>query len=85
MNWKDSSGKYFSEKGIIRENYENGQIKSKGRYVNGEKNGYYIEYLELPDQFEELHVASKGIYVNGEKNGEWITYYENGQLNQAPF
>ena len=33
MNWKDSSGKYFSEKGMIRENYENGQIKSKGAYI----------------------------------------------------
>ena len=29
MNWKDSSGKYFSEKGMIRENYENGQINQK--------------------------------------------------------
>lgn len=47
MNWKDTTGKYFSEKGIIREDYENGQIKSKGRYVNVEKNGYYIEYLDV--------------------------------------
>ncbi|MFN5317501.1 MAG: toxin-antitoxin system YwqK family antitoxin, partial [Bacteroidia bacterium] len=54
--------------------YENGQLKSIGKYVNGNAEGEFKWYHEN-GQLEEIKK-----YVNGKEEGEFKWYHKNGQL-----
>jgi antitoxin component YwqK of YwqJK toxin-antitoxin module len=54
--------------------YSDGQLCSKGNFVNGRKNGYWEWY------YPDGKLGSKGNWVNGKLDGYWEYYYENGQL-----
>jgi len=52
--------------------FEDGNIKEEGNYLNGAKNGYWVEYG--PDLVTSEYIFSKGNYINGNRDGEWINY-----------
>ena len=54
--------------------YDNGQLCSKGDWVNGNKHGYWERY------YADGQLSYKGYYVNSEQHGYWETYCDNGQL-----
>jgi antitoxin component YwqK of YwqJK toxin-antitoxin module len=54
--------------------YENGEIKEKGYYKNGEKNGVFYYFSENGKILKEI------LYVNGLLDGESKYYYESSQL-----
>jgi len=64
--------------------HENGQLDSKGKYVDDKKEGEWKTY------FEDGTLYSSGNYSNGEKEGEWYQLlggdskykilYENGEI-----
>lgn len=56
--------------------YENGQVASKGKYVNGQGDGFWQYW------FEDGNKKSEGAYVNGWKEGAW-TYWQNGGARQS--
>ena len=56
--------------------YENGNLQSKGEYLDDKKNSDWTEY------YENGKIKSKYIYVNDVKNGRCMTYYENGNLEE---
>ena len=51
--------------------HDNGQLKSKGTYKDGELDGPRENYDE------NGQLMSTGIYTNGEKCGEWV---EEGEI-----
>jgi len=69
---RDDSG---AETGQWQFYYPNGEIKSRGLFVNGKKNGEWRYYYDsgLPEQVEH--------YSNGQMNGEYITYHQSGKPN----
>jgi antitoxin component YwqK of YwqJK toxin-antitoxin module len=62
--------------GQIIEHHDNGQLKEKGNYRNGEKEGAWSFH------HDNGQLREKGNYRNSELEGEWITYYYNGQLRK---
>lgn len=52
--------------------YPNGQLKTEGKVINGEKQGIWRSYHENGE------LKSKGTYHNGLKNGKWEYFYESG-------
>ena len=58
--------------------YENGQLMSKGNFVNGNREGYWEWYRS------DGQLWCKGNLVNGHRKGYWEFYkdytYDNGQL-----
>lgn len=56
--------------------YENGQIRTKGNFVNGKINGEWIVY------YKDGSVYIKGDYLNGVQNGELVIFYKNGKPSQ---
>ena len=63
--------------GVYDGNYEqffqNGQLRLKGLFHKGKKNGVWISFHKNG----QLH--SKGKYKNGKLVGLWIDFYENGE------
>ena len=55
-------------------NYENGQLKAKVNFKDGNVNGLLERY------HENGQLEQKGNYKDGEQDGLWESYYENGQL-----
>jgi antitoxin component YwqK of YwqJK toxin-antitoxin module/GH24 family phage-related lysozyme (muramidase) len=55
--------------------WDNGQLFTKGSYVNGRKDGYWEIF------YDNGELDSKGKYVNGEIEGYWDDYWDNGQLH----
>ena len=53
----------------------NGNLGSKGEFLNGQRTGAWEYY------YENGNLASKGEYLNGEANGPWEYYWENGNLS----
>jgi antitoxin component YwqK of YwqJK toxin-antitoxin module len=53
--------------------YPNGQLRSRGTYVDGEENGVW-EFFHSNGKF-----STRGTYVDGEENGVWEFFHENGQ------
>jgi antitoxin component YwqK of YwqJK toxin-antitoxin module len=47
---------------------------TKGKYLNGKKEGLWFFY------HENGQLRKKGSFLNGEKSGEWVSYFENGKL-----
>lgn len=60
--------------GDWKDYYENGQLKSEGKYSNGVKTGVWIYY------YKNGRVNQKGLYINGNAEGEWNWYYKSGKL-----
>ena len=60
--------------GVATEYYENGQLKSKVTYKDGEEQGLFESYRE------NGQLEYKNNYKDGEVNGLFETYHENGQL-----
>ncbi len=54
--------------------YSNGNLNSKGNYINGKAYGYWEYYYIIGK------LAYKGNYVNGEKDGYWEKYHSDGEL-----
>ena len=46
-------------------------IVAKGEYVEGEREGFWIEHVG--------HIREEGNYIKGEKQGMWRSYYLDGQ------
>ena len=56
--------------------YENGEILSKCRYLDGERHGEYISYFTSGD------IWSKSYHINGKfvSESEWLSYNRNIKL-----
>ncbi len=54
--------------------HENGQLKERGNYIDGKKDGLWMAY------YKNGQLAAKGNYIDGKENGLWVSYYKNGQL-----
>jgi antitoxin component YwqK of YwqJK toxin-antitoxin module len=54
--------------------FSNGNLYSKGDYVNGNRHGLWEYYWSNGD------LSSKGNYVAGKQHGYWEYYYSNGDL-----
>ena len=76
VNVKIVKGKYD---GPYEQFFSNGQLRTKGFYVNGIKNGLWESYHENGT----LH--SKGIYKNGFWEGLWVDHYEDGSIRSKGF
>ena len=61
--------------GVATEYYENGQLRYKHTYKDGELNGLSEGYSE------NGQLMAKGNYKDGKQNGITWSYYENGQLS----
>lgn len=58
-----------SEKG----DWVNGNLKEKGNYVHGKKNGEWIYYKEIDGR-----ISKKENYLNGLAHGEWTSFWVDG-------
>jgi len=56
---------------------ENGNLKERVTYVNGNKNGSYKKLNK------DGKVVLEGNYVNFKRNGEWKEYYYNGGIKNV--
>ena len=76
---------HFSNKEKFN-NYDNGQVRKIGHFVNGKNDGLWTWYYENGQKKMEGH------FENGKRTGLWITYdflgrkviqsqYKNDQLN----
>jgi antitoxin component YwqK of YwqJK toxin-antitoxin module len=61
--------------GYWENNYPNGQLWSKGNFVDGNRHGYWEVYWDNGNLFY------KGNFVNGKRDGYWEAYYSNGKLD----
>ena len=59
--------------------YDNGNLSSKGNYVDGNEHGYWEYYYSNGNLF------SKGNYVDGKLHGYWESYWDNGNLGYKGF
>ncbi len=63
------------KQGDWEEYYVDGQLKSKGKYIDGKKIDEWVYY------FNNGKIEQKGKYIADEKlTGYWIWYYPNGEL-----
>ena len=76
VNVKIVKGKYD---GPYKQFFFSGQLRTKGFYDNGVKNGLWESYHENGT----LH--SKGIYKNGFWEGLWVDHYEDGSVRSKGF
>ena len=76
VNVKIVKGKYD---GPYKQFFSSGQLRTKGFYNNGVKNGLWESYHENGT----LH--SKGIYKNGFWEGLWVDHYEDGSIRSKGF
>ena len=60
--------------GIWEFYYSNGNISSKGLYVNGKEEGIWEIY------YSNGNIDAKGLYVDGNREGIWESYWSNGNL-----
>jgi len=81
--WYFPSGNLFREEiyargrpyGLCVQYSDSATIVAKGEYVDGEREGFWIENVG--------HAREEGNYVMGLKNGMWKTYHKDGQLYHA--
>ena len=64
--------------GVATGYYENGQLKGKGNYKDGELNGLLEMYHENGQLEEKVN------YKYGERHGLSKSYQENGQVKYSP-
>lgn len=72
--FKDSTEMGYRANGDFFEYFENGDIKYKAKYVNGQPEGQVVAYYEK-DKLEYIEN-----WQNGHIVGEAKSFYENGQL-----
>ena len=60
--------------GIWEEYHSNGNLYSKGLYVNGKREGIWEEY------YSNGNIGSKGLYRDGKREGIWEEYWHNGNI-----
>jgi antitoxin component YwqK of YwqJK toxin-antitoxin module len=60
--------------GYWEEYHDNGDVYSKGNYLNGKRDGYWEEY------WSNGNLSSKGNYKNNKSHGYWDFYHFNGDL-----
>lgn len=60
--------------GVYHEYYKNGNIKVKGVFKNGKRDGDWSYF------YENGKLWSWGVYTEGVRNGASSVYYENGVL-----
>jgi antitoxin component YwqK of YwqJK toxin-antitoxin module len=67
---------YDGEKftGTTVKNHENGQLKRKASFINGELNGVCESYHENGE------LEGRSFFKDGKPEGVWMEYFENGQL-----
>ncbi len=59
------------------------QIINKGKYINGFKNGDFIEkFAEKNSNDNIIYVTEKGKYINDKREGRWIQYYKEDAIEQ---
>jgi hypothetical protein len=75
-NLKSENDSTNAHDGEFLSYYENGEIKEKGYYKNGEKNGVFFSYTKNGKILNEI------LYVDGLSEGESKEYYESGQLKE---
>lgn len=59
--------------------YSNGDIHSKGSFINGYRHGLWEYY-----NFNGI-LFSKGNHINGIRDGYWELYYDNGTLSSKVY
>jgi hypothetical protein len=64
------------KQGYWEEYYDNGQLDTKGNYINDEKDGYWEWYYSNGDP------ECKGSYKNGKGEGTWRFYDKNDGLKR---
>jgi len=52
--------------------HNNGKLKEKGQYTNGERVGSWTQYNEIGD------VTTVASFASDEKHGEWVVWDDNG-------
>jgi len=62
------------KEGLIKENFNNGQLKKEGEYKNGLKEGLHKEY------WENGILSLEGFYVKGKANGLMKWFHEKGHI-----
>ena len=78
--WYFPSGEIFRQEqlernrrhGLSIQYSDSATIVSKGEYIEGERNGFWIEHIG--------HIREEGEYVAGFKEGVWSSYHKDGQL-----
>jgi antitoxin component YwqK of YwqJK toxin-antitoxin module len=60
--------------GYWEEYHDNGDVYSKGNYINGEAEGYWEYY------YINGNIWQKGNYINDKRDGYWEEYWSNGNL-----
>ena len=60
---------------MVESYYDNGQLRFKGSYKDGEYDGPFIVY------HQNGQLEFKGSYKDRNLHGLWVTYFENGQLH----
>jgi len=83
IDWKklqNRNGVYFMPNedkpftGIVVATHDNGQVKSRSNYKDGNLHGEWTGY------YNNGQVESKSNYKDGNLHGEQIEYYNNGQV-----
>ncbi len=64
--------------------YENSNLKESISYLNGQKNGYYINYQNIEDSNNNsiAIIVSKELYLNDLKNGKSMYFFPDGKIRQ---
>jgi uncharacterized protein len=65
-----------NETGYWESYWDNGNLSTKGSYVDGEEDGYWETY-----HYNNGQLSSKGGYKNGKRYGKWEYYWDNGNLH----
>jgi antitoxin component YwqK of YwqJK toxin-antitoxin module len=58
-----------------RQTFRGIQILESGSFQNGQKNGLWEYYHDIPTKNTSNSIKEKGQYANGRKNGVWTSYY----------
>ena len=62
--------------GYWEEYWFNGNLRSKGNYINNNKDGYWEEY------YSNGNLWQRGNYLNGKRDGYWESYWPSGNIWQ---
>ena len=68
--------------------YENGDIRKKGNFKDGEKDGVWVSYnkngqLRLREEYKNNILRRKTFYKDGKRDGNFSKFYENGELDAS--
>lgn len=72
--WQESNCKNGIRQGQFTETFLNGNLKTKGEYLDGEKNGVWIV------NYENGRPKSYQTYKKGKRNGDSKTFFDDGNV-----